>query len=110
MKRFIIRNSEGDVLRVGQCSDEDFNLQVKEGEFISEGIVDIPEQVDSPLVILRGLRNSLLKECDWTQMPDAPLSDTKRQEWETYRQELRNLPNNYPNLTNMNEVVFPEEP
>ena len=41
--------------------------------------------------ILRQQRNELLKESDWTQMPDSPLSTTQKELWATYRQELRDL-------------------
>lgn len=110
MKKFVIRDSQGNVLRVGQCLEEDFNSQVKEGEFISEGEAQIPKYIDPPMMTLRGLRNSLLQDCDWTQMPDAPLSEESKQQWSTYRQQLRDLPDSYPNLTSMDNVVFPEKP
>ena len=41
---------------------------------------------------LKNQRTSLLTECDWTQMPDSPLSDDAKAIWVTYRQELRDLP------------------
>jgi hypothetical protein len=34
----------------------------------------------------------LLKDSDWTQMPDVPLSKEKKKEWKDYRQALRDLP------------------
>ena len=34
---------------------------------------------------------SLLSGSDWTQLPDSPLSSTKKAEWATYRQSLRDL-------------------
>ena len=37
-------------------------------------------------------RNRRLQDSDWTQMPDSPLTDTKKTEWATYRQALRDLP------------------
>lgn len=40
---------------------------------------------------LRALRNKKLLECDWTQLPNAPISPNKKIEWEVYRQQLRNL-------------------
>ena len=48
----------------------------------------------------RDKRNYELSMSDWTQVPDSPLSNTKKAEWATYRQALRNLPNhsNWPNL------------
>ena len=38
-------------------------------------------------------RNGKLKDSDWTQLPDCPLSDSKKAEWATYRQALRDIPN-----------------
>ena len=40
---------------------------------------------------LRIHRNWLLKESDWTQFNDSPLSDSKKAEWVTYRQSLRDI-------------------
>ena len=40
----------------------------------------------------REYRDMLLKESDWTQFGDSPLSDSKKTEWATYRQSLRDLP------------------
>ena len=41
---------------------------------------------------LRHLRDILLRESDWTQFTDSPLSESKKNEWKTYRQNLRDLP------------------
>jgi len=35
-------------------------------------------------------RNKLLKDCDFRVLPDYP--DTNKQEWITYRQQLRDFP------------------
>lgn len=43
---------------------------------------------------LRSKRDQLLSNCDWTQSPDSPLSDAKKEEWRIYRQALRDLPDN----------------
>lgn len=56
--------------------------------------------------ILRSERNSLLSQCDWTQLPDAPLSNEKKQKWANYRQELRDL----PQTVDINNIVYPEKP
>ena len=37
-------------------------------------------------------RNKRLSDCDWTQVNDCQLSETKIQEWKVYRQALRDLP------------------
>ena len=41
---------------------------------------------------LRSDRNSLLVFSDWTQFIDSPLDDETKDDWATYRQELRDLP------------------
>ena len=44
------------------------------------------------LAALRAERDRLLRESDWTQLPDAPLTAAERAEWAAYRQALRDLP------------------
>ncbi len=41
---------------------------------------------------LRNVRDILLRESDWTQFTDSPLSESKKNEWKIYRQTLRDLP------------------
>jgi hypothetical protein len=38
---------------------------------------------------MRTARNQLLKQCDWTQLPDA---ECNKAAWATYRQALRDFP------------------
>ena len=64
------------------------------------------EELDKKYAMLRGDRNGLLLKCDWTQFNDSPLSNEQKAAWATYRQELRNLPNN----VDINNVVFPTPP
>lgn len=40
---------------------------------------------------IREKRNNLLSACDWTQLPDSPVSDSQKKIWETYRLQLRNI-------------------
>ena len=63
----------------------------------------------------RGLRNKKLAKSDWTQANDSPLSDTKKAEWATYRQKLRDLtktvtPKFVENSPKIDESEFPKEP
>ena len=53
---------------------------------------------------MREQRNLLLGQCDWTQVPDAPVDKSA---WATYRQELRDVPqqSGFPD-----NVIWPEEP
>ena len=59
---------------------------------------------------VRTERNDLLIESDWTQVADSPLTDSKKAEWATYRQSLRDLPANNANVTNIDDVTFPTAP
>lgn len=62
------------------------------------------------LFFLRDMRNDLLQESDWTQMPDSPLSDAKKTEWASYRQALRDLPSSYTNSDAIADIVWPTQP
>jgi len=59
------------------------------------------------LVELKNRRNGYLRDSDWTQGNDAPLTDAKKQEWATYRQALRDLP---ANTTDPANPAWPEPP
>ena len=56
---------------------------------------------------IRKYRDYLITQTDWTQMSDAPLNTEKKVEFATYRQALRDIPQNVgdPDL-----VVWPEKP
>lgn len=51
-----------------------------------------PAKTQEQLVqALREMRQVLLKESDWTQMPDSPLSEEVKNDWRIWRQELRDI-------------------
>ena len=52
-------------------------------------------------------RDILLFQSDWTQMTDSPLSNSKKAEWATYRQQLRDFPATW---TPAETVTFPDQP
>jgi len=41
---------------------------------------------------IRDGRNSMLADSDWVDLPTCKLADAKKQEWTTYRQALRDVP------------------
>ena len=47
---------------------------------------------------LRNQRNDKLKNSDWTQSNDSPLTDLKKTEWQTYRQALRDITTQTPSI------------
>ena len=53
---------------------------------------------------MRVIRDLLLAQSDWTQLPDAPVD---RQAWATYRQTLRDFPASW---TAGPEADFPDTP
>lgn len=53
---------------------------------------------------LRAIRDRMLRESDWTQLPDAPVN---AQAWAAYRQALRDLPENTPDPA---DPVWPNIP
>ena len=54
---------------------------------------------------IRVQRDNLLSACDWTDLPNTPL--TNKQAWLDYRQALRNIPQTY---SDPSEVVWPTKP
>ena len=49
----------------------------------------------------REMRNRILLNCDWTQSIDAPISESKKIEWQLYRQQLRDLPQSITDAKSM---------
>lgn len=70
---------------------------------------DLDQMAAFDAVLLRQRRTGLLQASDWTQVPDAPLSDEAREAWRLYRQELRNLPTSQPDAT-LETVEWPSPP
>jgi hypothetical protein len=62
------------------------------------------------LAILRGRRNNLLQESDWTDLPNAVLTDEKKSEWQSYRTELRDLTDELDTVEKVKAVEFPTKP
>ena len=60
-------------------------------EVPSGDVVERPYTEDEALAAVRKLRNQRLFDCDWTQLPDAPLSEAQKSRWRTYRRELRDM-------------------
>lgn len=130
MKSFIVYDDTGTILRTGMCADNDFDLQAMANEYVIEGQADDLLQVvkdgriqTAPIYVwsdfelnckllsdIRSKRNNIFSKTDWTQFPDSPLADEKKVEWATYRQALRDLPSQYPDETNIDNVVFPTPP
>ena len=85
--------------------------KINKKRFPSRGLFD-SENLE---LKLRSDRNKLLQQSDWTQTVDCPLSDTKRAEWATYRQQLRDfmLTHNESTINSWEDydaIVWPTKP
>jgi len=57
-------------------------------EIVEKTQEEIDEYDNQKINSIRSERNGLLSECDWTQLPDAPVDKSA---WATYRQALRDI-------------------
>ena len=77
-----------------------FNWETKEWDFESEGFnKDV-----------RAHRDAKLGMCDWTQMPDANLSEDMTNAWRGYRQELRDITDSMSGKDDLTQIEWPEAP
>lgn len=99
--------------------DEDYQHNYSEGTPIQSGssyvqnwiITDatseeIEQRKEEKWTEIRNTRNTLLTECDWTQMVDNSISGSELTEWQTYRQSLRDI----TNQSNPFEITWPTKP
>ena len=103
----LIKNNPGLVYMEGRCSSKGCKVNVSVTPHVVEhNVVGIVP----PMHYIREKRNIFLKQCDWTIGPDSPLSDSKKAEWQAYRQALRDIPANNPDATDKNNIVWPTPP
>ena len=60
--------------------------------------------------LLRKKRDQLLVESDVKVLPDSPMTDSKRNEWKTYRQALRDLPDGKDTVLKCENATWPTKP
>lgn len=84
--------------------------QFIDGEWVESWVIvraseeEIQQRLSELASNIRSQRDLLLKECDWTQLPDVPVNIPA---WSNYRQNLRDIPiqSGFPQ-----NVVWPEKP
>lgn len=128
INRAIVDNETGVILGTGICQECDFNLvpegttayvntgdwrddthKLVNGEFV-EIVQTDAEALDEMWLSVRTIRDGRLKQSDWTQVPDSPLTADQRSEWQMYRQKLRDITDDYAHVTSGDQVVFPVSP
>ncbi len=84
-------NENGVMGKIAAPSDSDTvnYLNYIDGNFIAETQADIDAE---NLITFRIERNQKLSATDWTQANDSPLSASLKTQWQTYRQQLRDMP------------------
>ena len=110
-------------LKTGLQADADLNTPYVLGHHdpelyrvVEDSVVSIADTLlaakarEKAAIALRTLRDGMLKDSDWTQFVDSPLSDEKKNEWAVYRQLLRDIPSNYSMDTSLTESVWPTKP
>jgi len=67
---------------------------------------EIASEVSAWWASVRRARDQKLKDSDYTQLGDAPLTDAEKLNWVTYRQALRDI----TNQSSPNNIQWPQEP
>lgn len=67
------------------------NLEQINGTWVETWSIDRIDEA-SAATNIRGHRNKLLKESDWTQLADSPLNADAKLAWALYRETLRMIP------------------
>ena len=114
------KTDTGEITSTGVTNVTLNNISLESGESVIEGNYNVQEykiiggeavaQTVSIWPGVRALRDNLLSESDWTQLSDSPLTDSKKTEWATYRQTLRDIPSSQSSVTDKSNITWPTEP
>lgn len=99
--------------------DDDYTKDVEESTPILSGSIYVQDwnvtdadqtTIDKRLEIkwneVRETRDQKLQKSDWVVLSDSPITGSKLTEWETYRQDLRNI----TEQTNPFQITWPDIP
>lgn len=128
---YILYNNDGVIVQRGHCSEDAIGMIAEANPTLNirVGYVDNPakkrvlngEVVNAPptpedelkeiaQTELRRKRDRLLRDSDWSQAGDVPFEPTQRQQWVQYRKALRDLPDQYSDITDISQVQWPQKP
>jgi len=70
-------------------------------------VVTVADKIAAKAEGIRATRDSKLAVCDWTQNSDSPLDEDAKEAWRSYRQALRDIPEqeSFPD-----DITWPDEP
>lgn len=97
MKRYIVYNDAGQILRTGGCPDKCFLLQAGDGEFVMEGSADdLTQKVINP-GIAAVVVNKTTEEIEAERPPEIPFekraAHITSEQWKDVLSRLENLEN-----------------
>lgn len=69
--------------------DNDANRWTQVWQVVALSAEELQQKLDAESAAVRDTRNALLAGCDWTQLADSTVD---KQAWATYRQALRDVP------------------
>ena len=104
MIKYRIHNSKGYIETLVKPNDNDYETI----EFFPEEL-EVEEEnrrIAQQWGLIRERRNELLKETDWTQLPDNSLTVEQKQAYQEYRQALRDITLQENPLV----IIYPEKP
>lgn len=107
----IVPVTPGITLEVPEGLTWDLVKGIRDSETGEVSLVEDPKKVEDHKAALwsqlRSKRTALLTACDWTQLTDAHMSQDRKDAWATYRQALRDLPDE---VTDPMNVEWPTDP
>ena len=115
----VYNKNTGQILRTGSCPPDQFNLQAQGNEIVEgtypdnlyywdngfktmptkpEGFYEFDYKTkqwvlnkEQTINSNKYIRNNLLIQSDWTQLPDVDLTTAEKDRWKVYRQALRDM-------------------
>jgi hypothetical protein len=107
MEYTVYTTSTGEIVSIGSSNVSNVSdIGVASGQTAGKPVAITPDFW--PRVRLD--RNNLLSESDWTQAADSPLSSSKKTEWATYRQTLRDIPSAQSSASSYENITWPTAP
>ena len=129
MIRYITYDEQGTITSIGSCKESDvpnkadsfqgrllvIDQDITPHHRVVNGSIVLIEETDQVrqqaiVAVARSTRNAILSETDWTQLPDAPISENTRQAYRVYRQALRDLPSNLGPIKDLSDITWPDAP
>lgn len=106
------KDFEGNDLTVEQIENNVVDFFEGKGFEIDENIIADSEMLITEELLnnARIVRDKLLTDSDFTQISDSPFSAEEKATWATYRNELRDLPEDNGSVLREIDIIWPDEP